>query len=538
MKQAEERERETLRTRLWQLINTEGAFSEENKASAREALTSGDSAEARKVIEKAEIRVARHKEFRANLELYSPTRSTTGGQPPADGAEVSSRVLFITEQIDGYHVSDDGVGPASQVSESSHTQGPIRPSTARPCSEHTAEPVTQRKRAQSARCRSTVAQDGSTHCDVLNNVAKANGIEVDHHPLDLSLAPSAKTQPCDSSPDPSACTAQTCNESDEDENADELHPSPKVSQRNSVLDCGAEDDGEKKFRFEKKSDKQHQWERWLNLAEQGKEASGEKETELRNYDDLVPEVKTPVVNMRKKGIARLPETFCFTLQHVQECDLSFNSLSSLPQTIGNLRDLKKLIVTDNRLQGLPFGLGHLKMLLELNIDRNSITRLPCSFAGTDSALTRGNTPFVLSTRGNTHFVLPPQNLIDEYSCVNIIDIPLRIETLNAIRTNLRHVLLAGIASRDKVWKELDARKMSLSTLLMLLTSPALHLGADTTNISRNCTSEGDLKRAGRSSSTELSFSREHLEEKLRWDIKLVDSKQTFTDLWEFLDEVD
>ena len=61
MNQAEERERETLRTRLWQLINTEGAFSEENKASARDALTSGDSAQARKVIEKAEIRVARHK---------------------------------------------------------------------------------------------------------------------------------------------------------------------------------------------------------------------------------------------------------------------------------------------------------------------------------------------------------------------------------------------------------------------------------------------------------------------------------------------
>jgi Leucine-rich repeat (LRR) protein len=516
MKQAEERERETLRTRLWQLINTEGAFSEENKASAREALTSGDSAEARKVIEKAEIRVARHKEFRANLELYSPTRSTTGGQLSADGAEVSSRVLFITEPIDGYHVSDDGVGPASQVLESSHAQGPMRPSTARPFSEHTAEPVTQRKRAQSARCRSTVAEDGSTNRDVLNNFAKANSIEVDHHPLDLSPAPSAKAEPCDSSPD----------------------PSEEASQKNSALDCGAEDDGEKKFKFEKKSDKQHQWERWLNVAEQGKEASGEKLTELRNYDDLVPEVKTSVVNMRKKGIARLPETFCFTLQHVQECDLSFNNLSSLPQTIGNLRNLKKLIVTDNRLQGLPFGLGHLKMLLELNIDRNSITRLPCSFAGTDSALTRGNTPFLLSTRGNAQFVLPPQNLIDEYLCVHIMDIPLRIETLNAIRTNLRNVLLAGIASRDKVWKELDARKMSLSTLLMLLTSPALHLGADTTNISRNCTSECDLKRAGRSSSTELSFSREHLEEKLRWDIKLVDSKQTFTDLWEFLDEVD
>ena len=60
-------------------------------------------------------------------------------------------------------------------------------------------------------------------------------------------------------------------------------------------------------------------------------------------------------------------------------DLSQNTLTSLPDSIGNLKALETLDVSYNKLTSLPESIGHLEILQNLRLGNNQVTSLPDSF---------------------------------------------------------------------------------------------------------------------------------------------------------------
>jgi hypothetical protein len=211
-----------------------------------------------------------------------------------------------------------------------------------------------------------------------------------------------------------------------------------------------------------------------------------------------------MLNFCKNSIPIIPDKFCTTLHHLHECDLGHNLLSSLPLNLGNLRNLKKLFVNSNRLHGLPFSIGSLRRLEVLNIENNAITRLP-------SSVSMMTILRKLALRGNPPFVQPPQEIIEGA----------KSDSLDDIRSHLRAIHEAGMRSREEVWRGLEDRHLTIPKLLAVI------VGTD-------IPSEWEVKKDSRPA--DLTFSKEHLEEKLRWDLKVVKSRKSFKDLWEFLDE--
>ncbi|MHA1342068.1 MAG: leucine-rich repeat domain-containing protein, partial [Promethearchaeota archaeon] len=62
-----------------------------------------------------------------------------------------------------------------------------------------------------------------------------------------------------------------------------------------------------------------------------------------------------------KLITSLPETFG-NLSNLKELDLNDNELTSLPETFGNLSNLKELNLINNKLASLPESFGNLSNL--------------------------------------------------------------------------------------------------------------------------------------------------------------------------------
>eukprot|EP00435_Cladocopium_sp_Y103_P037993 s1603_g10.t1 len=66
------------------------------------------------------------------------------------------------------------------------------------------------------------------------------------------------------------------------------------------------------------------------------------------------------------------------LQSLEMLDLSGNRLTSLPDSVQQLRSLKYLLLRSNQLVSLPDSIGHLRSLSDLDVMNNSLTRLPDS----------------------------------------------------------------------------------------------------------------------------------------------------------------
>jgi len=68
--------------------------------------------------------------------------------------------------------------------------------------------------------------------------------------------------------------------------------------------------------------------------------------------------------------------FILEITKLEKLHFTFNSLTDLPEEIGNLINLRNLSLTGNRLTCLPESFAKLKKLGKLYLDENSLTKLP------------------------------------------------------------------------------------------------------------------------------------------------------------------
>lgn len=116
------------------------------------------------------------------------------------------------------------------------------------------------------------------------------------------------------------------------------------------------------------------------------------ETLIICADDTIKEIPSWIgdlsnlkeIILRGLEIITLPETFG-NLIHVEKLNLSLNSLETLPDSFGNLKNLKNINLTDNSLKLLPESFGNLVNLKKLELDyENLLTTLPESFGNLKS----------------------------------------------------------------------------------------------------------------------------------------------------------
>jgi len=75
-------------------------------------------------------------------------------------------------------------------------------------------------------------------------------------------------------------------------------------------------------------------------------------------------------------ITKIPEDFFVGMDNLVSLDLSFNNLSSLPNSIGGLINLVSLDLSFNRLSFLPDSIGQLTRLELLDLSSNRLSSLP------------------------------------------------------------------------------------------------------------------------------------------------------------------
>jgi len=116
------------------------------------------------------------------------------------------------------------------------------------------------------------------------------------------------------------------------------------------------------------------------------------ETLIICADDTIKEIPSWIgdlsnlkeIILRGLEIITLPETFG-NLIYIEKLNLSLNSLETLPDSFGNLINLKDINLTDNSLKLLPESFGNLINLKKLELDyENLLTTLPESFGNLKS----------------------------------------------------------------------------------------------------------------------------------------------------------
>lgn len=101
-------------------------------------------------------------------------------------------------------------------------------------------------------------------------------------------------------------------------------------------------------------------------------------TELANQINEYGEL-----NLIGQKITSLPETIG-DLQNLKYLYLTNNNLERLPDSIGNCHSLEKLSLQENKLRFLPDSIGKLQNLASLHLDYNNLDSLPASIVDCES----------------------------------------------------------------------------------------------------------------------------------------------------------
>jgi hypothetical protein len=104
----------------------------------------------------------------------------------------------------------------------------------------------------------------------------------------------------------------------------------------------------------------------INLSDKGLSALPESIGNLQNLKWL---------GLNENDLHRLPESIG-NLQNLEWLHLGYNKLSILPESIGNLQNLEWLYLGNNNLSSLPESIVNLQNLEELNLGNNKLNSLP------------------------------------------------------------------------------------------------------------------------------------------------------------------
>ncbi|XP_027703960.1 leucine-rich repeat and calponin homology domain-containing protein 1 isoform X3 [Vombatus ursinus] len=143
-------------------------------------------------------------------------------------------------------------------------------------------------------------------------------------------------------------------------------------------------------------------------------------------------VSLEILNLYHNCIKVIPEAIV-NLQMLTYLNLSRNQLSSLPACLCGL-PLKVLIASNNKLGSLPEEIGQLKQLMELDVSCNEITALPQQIGQLKSLRE-------LNIRRNYLKVLPPE-LVDlplvkfDFSCNKVLVIPICFREMKQLQVLL------------------------------------------------------------------------------------------------------
>ncbi|MGH1336972.1 MAG: leucine-rich repeat domain-containing protein [Aureispira sp.] len=83
------------------------------------------------------------------------------------------------------------------------------------------------------------------------------------------------------------------------------------------------------------------------------------------------------INLSNNKLSSLPDSIA-TLKNVRSLALTYNNLIQLNEQIGALQSLEALYLSDNKINKLPDSIGDLKALEELYLTRNPLLKLPAT----------------------------------------------------------------------------------------------------------------------------------------------------------------
>lgn len=94
---------------------------------------------------------------------------------------------------------------------------------------------------------------------------------------------------------------------------------------------------------------------------------------------VVAAADTTSVSLSRLNLTFIPDSFFEKIAHIHILDLSFNNLTSIPDTIKKCTSLRELWLNDNQLTSLPDSIKNLNLLIRLDVHNNKLTHLPAEF---------------------------------------------------------------------------------------------------------------------------------------------------------------
>ena len=86
------------------------------------------------------------------------------------------------------------------------------------------------------------------------------------------------------------------------------------------------------------------------------------------------------LDLRGRGLTALPDDLSPLAEELRVLELGENALTALPASLGSLRRLLRLVVSDNALTALPDAFGDMAELKVLDVRRNKLREMPPSLA--------------------------------------------------------------------------------------------------------------------------------------------------------------